>query len=80
MNNKAGARININSVDFVENSKYAGAFIFTWYPATNTYDLDVKDITKLKKGSTCTIKFNIWVTDRAGNEKPISASAKVAIK
>lgn len=78
--NASGESLEIKDVSLVEAKNMKGAFEVCYSESANSYQLSLKDATKVKKGKNYSVKLNIKFAGQADNEKAKTITVKVTVK
>ena len=78
--NASGESVAIKDISIVETKAMKDVFAIDYNESAESYQLSLKDATKVKKGKTYSIKMNIRFVDQADNEKAKTVTVKVTIK
>ncbi len=78
--NSKGKGLNVRNMELVETKAIKDAFELIYDEQADSYQLTVKDVSKVKKGKSYKLKLNVYLNEQADNEKAYPVTVTVTVK
>ncbi len=78
--NSKGKGLQVRDIELVETKAVKGAFEVKYNEEVDSYQLSVKDVSKVKKGKTYKLKLNVYLNEQADNEKAGTVTVSITVK